>query len=367
MGHRANFVVVDGDGWRLHYSHWAANGIYRRLAAGPDAALAFIRAQAACDPADGWLDDVWSEGGAVIDTVDRRLVWYGNDLMSELPSRRAYERVLAETWPGWRVEWAYDGIGDLAAHVGVDVRVVRNLGADRQNEPVRVAYELDELVVRDADPSDGSDDAAAELPANQQGTYQLVTVRTAGTVTAWALDSDREDHAAWLGPVLLDQLPGPGFDRLRLNAIPDSGLHVDVPARELGIWTGWICPGLLAEVGARWPDWTVTFWADRFERQLAAAGGVVTVPPVDERLALEWLAGSLRRSLTEPGTDPVKSFAGLIAREREEGKRVDVNPAAWRHQEVPPDEPDLALLWRALAKVAADLAARDRAAGPGGS
>lgn len=45
MGHRSNLVVVDDDGWRLHYSHWAANGIYRQLAAGPAAALAFVAAQ----------------------------------------------------------------------------------------------------------------------------------------------------------------------------------------------------------------------------------------------------------------------------------------------------------------------------------
>jgi hypothetical protein len=116
MGSRANFVIADRDGWRLRYSHWAASGIASIVAPGPSAALRFIDAQA-----DGeWLDDVWAEGGALVDVTRRVLLFWGGDLTDELPVRRAFMRVLALTWPGWTVRWATDGLGDLAAHVGLD-------------------------------------------------------------------------------------------------------------------------------------------------------------------------------------------------------------------------------------------------------
>jgi hypothetical protein len=310
MGHRANLVVVDDDGWRLYYSHWVANGIYRRLAAGPDAALAFVRAQSPADPRDGWLDDVWSEGGALIDVPARRLLWYGNDWMIELPAWRVFRRVLAETWPGWRVDWAYDGIGDLAAHVGVDRAVVRNLSEDRFAAAPYVSYDLDELVRPDD----------AELPANEQGSYTLLTVRT-DRLAAWVLSENDECQLAWLGPV----------------------------------WTHAVCPGLLP-LDRRWPGWTVTFWRDGYEHQLAAAGGAVTVPACDEAAALDQLTGALApESWDRPG--PLAGFTNMVERERAAGKTVEVNPAAWQHTEVRPGETDRERLARALAKVAADLVA----------
>jgi hypothetical protein len=343
VGHRANLVIVDGNGWRLHYSHWAANGIYRWLAAGPDAAVAFVVAQQQVDSDSGWLDDVWAEGGLVIDTVARRLLWYGNDMISDLPERRAYFRLLAATWTGWRVDWAYDGIGDLAAYVGVDRMSVRAIDMAELTAPPRAADELDQLVL-----SEG-----AERTTDRAGPYELVTIRTADGDRAWVLDHDRGGHLAWLGPTLTDQVPGPGFDRLRLSGLPSAGVHIDLPTREVGIWTAETCPGLLPAVGARWPAWTVTFWGESYEHQLAAAGHAVTMPVCDERSALDRLADAL---LSRPRTNPLVSFTEIVEREQAAGKQIEVNPAAFQHTETELDDADLRLLAIALAKVAADLA-----------
>lgn len=290
MGHRANLVIVDSDGWRHYFAKSAANGIYQQLAAGPQVALAFVRDQEQLAPGAGWLDDVWAEGGVVIDTVARRLLWYGNDVMIELPLRRMFFRLLNETWPGWRVDWAYDGIGDIAAYVGVDREAVRALDMDELTAVPAVAYELDEMMLLDP----------AQPMTDEQGAYDLVTVYTGGENRAWVLGWGYDTQHAWVGPDILEQLPGPGFTSLRLAERPGAGMHIDVPARSIGVWTSNICPGLLQEeLQARWPGWRTTFWHDQYERQLAAAQGIVTVPPCQDGPALE----QLTKYLLEPVRD----------------------------------------------------------------
>jgi hypothetical protein len=117
VGSRANLVVVDAEGWRLYFSRWAAMDLYRSLAAGPAAALTFVVDREPVDRLGGWSNDVWAEGGVVIDCVAQRLVWFGNHWMESLPNRRVFFRLLAETWAGWDVQWAYDGLGDIAAYL----------------------------------------------------------------------------------------------------------------------------------------------------------------------------------------------------------------------------------------------------------
>ena len=252
----------------------------------------------------------------LVDTVARRLVWYGNDTMIDLPNRRAFTRLLAETWPGWRVDWAFDGIGDIAAYVGVDRAAVRSVDRERLTADPTAVWELDSPLL--------ADDAEPEV--NLQGSYRLLTVRTDDGVRSWVLDHPDDGHPAWLGPGLLERLPGPGHPRVRLAGLPDVGLHLDVPARTAGVWVGWTCPGLLAEVDDRWPGWTVTFWGDRFESQVEAASGTVVVPVVDEARALTMVARSLTRH-----TDPLASFAASVDRARADGRTVEVNPVAWQH------------------------------------
>src|SRR5262245_36324999 len=123
LAHHANFVLVDDSGWRLYLSG-GANGIIEYLAAGPEATIRFIEEHGPEDVR--WWDEAFAEGGAVVDRVRRRLLFYGNDLLCELPFRRSAFALLAENWPGWQVDWAWDGLGDLVDYVGVDRDVVRS-------------------------------------------------------------------------------------------------------------------------------------------------------------------------------------------------------------------------------------------------
>lgn len=100
MGARANYVVVDDDGWRLRYSHWGAQRIDVDLAAGPGPAVRFIDRQQVQDRQTGWLNDRWAEGAALVDLTCRRLVFFGAaEHLPDLDYRRAYVALLRRTWP----------------------------------------------------------------------------------------------------------------------------------------------------------------------------------------------------------------------------------------------------------------------------
>jgi len=75
MGQRANLIVVRDNTYDLYYSHWCANTLPKDLFWGEQYAIQFIEMQTRVDE-PGWLDDVWAEGGAVLearmlsDTID---------------------------------------------------------------------------------------------------------------------------------------------------------------------------------------------------------------------------------------------------------------------------------------------------------
>lgn len=117
MGNRANLVIVENGTWQLHYAHWAGGRMLDAVAFGPEHALRYIRSHRLC-PQDQWTDPLWADGGALVDVDERRLLFFGDELMSTMPERRAMLRVLALTWPGYLVSWAYGGTDELAAYVG---------------------------------------------------------------------------------------------------------------------------------------------------------------------------------------------------------------------------------------------------------
>ncbi|MFC9079243.1 hypothetical protein ACFTY7_20015 [Streptomyces sp. NPDC057062] len=73
MGARAQYVVVENDTWKRYFSHWAANRVVDDLLPGPAAATRCFRAN---QETDGWLDDVWCEGAALVDHDRRTLLWF---------------------------------------------------------------------------------------------------------------------------------------------------------------------------------------------------------------------------------------------------------------------------------------------------
>jgi hypothetical protein len=53
-----------------YYSHWCATSLPKDLFWGPAHALNYVRMQKRVGNETGWLDEVWTEGGAVTDPRD---------------------------------------------------------------------------------------------------------------------------------------------------------------------------------------------------------------------------------------------------------------------------------------------------------
>lgn len=331
MGHRANLIVVRGGRYDLWYTHWSANTLDCDLFWGPDHAVAFAEAQQPCGQ-DGWLDNVWAEGGAVIDTDARVLrVFGGEDMQYDVPLRRLYLALLGVVWEGWNVGWADEGIVDLADYVGYPrSRVLREL-ADEDLTPLNL------------DP-----------PENLNRVDCIGSVRFAdGALRLFPLDCEPADYLL-PGSVLAESVDSqPGHDRLVFaeltSGFPRGGFHLDLASCELSFWTSGDQPDIQARVAERWPGWAVNWVRDRYEVQLAATARTLSFPERSPAI----LFAALRTTMLLP---PRPSMVDIILREVKEdqanGKLVEVNPHSLHDDRVEcPDDVRARTLHRAAVQL----------------
>jgi hypothetical protein len=308
VGHRANLILVEGGAYRLFYSHWCANTLPRDLFWGPAHAAAFIRIQRAVDDSD-WLEEVWAEGGAVLD-LDRKyfLLYGGEDMPYDVPLRRVYLEVLAKVWKGWTVRWAYEGIADLADYVG---------------------YPRDRVLSKkDHDSTDGR----LTRPEEKDWTDLVASVRfDDATVRLYPLAGDVASHV-FSGSKMVGSLdPSDGLPQLLLEEwtteFPSGGFHLDLPARRLEFWEARDSPDIGNRVARAWPSWRTQWHYDHYERQLERNEGLLRFPSLDRQALLNRCR---RLLLGRPAASPVDLVQNMIASEREKGKDVRANPCALR-------------------------------------
>ena len=250
MGNRANFVIVKDQDWQLYYSHWAGCRILDALIGGPELALRYAQSLRQLAK-DQWVDPVWADGGAVVDVDRRRLLFFGNELMVEMPERRALMSVLAVAWPDYAICWAYDGTAELAGYVGAELPPYL-----WDNRP------------------------GLRLARDRNALCHLVSVVDApGQVRMWPLWWHLSK--AWHGPALIDKLPGPGVRRLTLGKIPEGGLHIDVPRKMVGAWQTVDTMGIFQALPDLWSGWQSECWEDRFEEQALRCKGALRIPELD--------------------------------------------------------------------------------------
>lgn len=283
MGNRANLVLVDRDGWQLRYSHWAGCRMLDALIAGPEMARRYILAQ---EVTTFWTDELWSDGGLVLDLVERKLLFFGEELMASMNERRAMFDVLAMMWPGYTVSWMYYGAAEIAAYVGAPF-------------PLR----------------DGPWEPELRIAEDTSRLHHLVTVvDDDGVLRCWSLHWG--SSAAWHGPSLRDKLPGAGRHAVELGVLPESGVHVDVPERAIGIWLTNPAPGLLRQLGELWPGWRIEIWGDRYEEQLFRCGPSVSAPDLDiasgVNEARSWLWKRIFQSYADSPAGMVASLARMF-------------------------------------------------------
>lgn len=286
MGNRANFVVIDKTDWRLYYAHWAGCRMLDALIGGPDLALRYIDSLRAC-PKQEWVDPMLADGGALIDLVQRRLLFFGDELMIGMPERRAMLAVLPVLWPGYRIEWAYNGPIDLTDAVGARPRFC-----------------------------DWEKDPTTKFARNRTKLCQVVSVRDeAGGLRLWPLHWTLSQ--AWHGPALLDRLPGPGVTGLKLGMIPEGGVHVDLREHRVGQWHTADAVGICRELPDRWPGWQTQSWGDGFEEQQRRCGPALRLPELDLAAGAEsaraWIQQRVYQGFADSPAGMMVKLVGMLA------------------------------------------------------
>ncbi len=280
MGQRANMVVVRDGAWRLYYDHWCAGRLDVELFWGPEPATEFIEQRAAVDN-DDWLDEVWCEGAAIVDHDRRVLVFFGGEKIAfDVPLRRAQLALMGETWPGWTIRWANEGIVTIGAYLELpSARFLDTCEADPQ-ERFRAW----------SDPGDPS------------GT--LLTVKKDGVTTARHVTGDEESLR--LGPTHLDILREvAGAPSLEITGdMPTGGVHLDFDTREAAVWWADWAPVMEARFTAAWPGWTIEWLGDRYERHIALAGIDIRLPETPCAALQTKVIEGLRVACHSPASNP---------------------------------------------------------------
>jgi hypothetical protein len=240
VGSRAQWIVVrDGRAVNRRLGGAAGTGLDYVLGAGPEVAVSTFDGQGET----GWWTDDVAAGGVLIDADSRLLLFF--TVQPWAPSdpyayRAAMLEGYARVWAGWRVEWAYDGLADLARYLGEDPAAVR------------VAM-------------------PATLAAPAGPPVAVVTVGPdayglgAGDARPW-----------WLGPGLTDAL---GSDRLVEQVpMPRYGLHLDPAVRRAGLWSTEPLCGIREAWPRLWPGWDLEFWTDRYVNQVGRSGFALPEP-----------------------------------------------------------------------------------------
>ena len=316
MGQRANLVVITAGGLELYYSHWHANTLDEDLFWGPEHATKFARLQRSEAEGAEWLDDVWAEGGAVIDHVRRTLLWFGGeDVLHEVLLRRLHLEWMQLQWSPWEVRWAAEGIIELAEFAGVDrSRVVaaprpreecKPIGSERLEFPSEDPQWIDEVI-------SVVDGGALKLRPIWGPIRDFVAeAPNFATALREAKGLETADLAKWT-----TQFPG-------------AGLHVDFDARMVGLWSASHASDPVQHLQQAFPTFQAFFWRDRFEEQLARTAGALRFPLLDESALID----RLRAMLLSESKDQAESFRSaveIISQSESPRAVTEINPFALR-------------------------------------
>ncbi|AUB42852.1 hypothetical protein COO91_09001 [Nostoc flagelliforme CCNUN1] len=304
MGQRANLILVESGKYQLFYNHWCANTIYRDLFWGVEHAVEFIRAQEEVDES-GWLDEVWAEGGAVVD-LDKRvfLIFAGEDIASDVQLRRVYLDVLRSVWQGWQVQWAYEGIADMAEYVGFPRE---NVLVEVESEDV-LRFEV--LLLQHL----GWIDTVASIVTEDKA------------VKLFPLYDYTEDYLYYGSPLLAAIREYQGLDDLIIadgDPFPRGGFHLDIMARTLEFWVAPSIPDIKNRVRRKWQGWSVQSHRDRFEFQAERTSGRLRFPTGFERDLKTEIETML---LGEMAISEAELILQMVQARLEEGQKVKVNP-----------------------------------------
>lgn len=311
MGQRANLIILADGKRETYYTHHRANTLDRDLFWGPNYALEFIRAQRRVDP-DELLDELWAEGGAVMDTDKKYLLWFGGeDVLCEIPIRRVHAKTMAALWPGWSIRWASEGVGDIADYLGVSRAKV-----------------ISEKCAPMADPLLSANDV---LRTRGLGWGTLASIQHGNLEARVHVLQHHAERILYVGEAIIVAAEQAQWaTTAALNYFPAGGFHIDVSERSIALWNAYSRhnAAIHSRVQSAWPCWTVQWHQDRFEPHAQLLANAVDWPMPKKSELLQHLATILLRPEDpQSGAEQTLEIARLLAKEQRVGS-VQVNQRA---------------------------------------
>ncbi|MEK3913028.1 hypothetical protein [Paenibacillus sp. FSL H7-0331] len=308
MGQRANLIIVSNDTYDLYYSHWCANTLPKDLFWGPQYAIKFIEMQTKVD-VSGWLDDVWAEGGAVLDLDNKKLVFYGGeDILFDIPLRNLFLSLMNKTWYGWKIEWAYEGILDLASYVGYPKEKV-------------LTGRVDDIK-----------DLSLAPPEEKNWVNTVASVKFSDNeMLLFPLCGEIEVYLSF-GPEIVNKIDKSyGYTSLSLSewteGFPVGGFHIDVTEKRVEFWHANNIPDISKQLVTKWSDWKVREYYCDYESQVRSTRGLLQFHSIDRQRLLT----QLRALLLKESSNPLDTLSYIVKQEAGAGRTVEINPYALRY------------------------------------
>ena len=238
MGSRANYIITEGNRHQIYFSHWGAQSVSRDFFFGPEIAIQLVRSTR---PVDQMLNQVWAEGGAIIDLDAKRLRFFGGEWSEyDVQLRELSLEMMEISWDGWNVSWADEGMLDFARHMGLPLTTVQ------------VKFEF---------LSSAFNPSALTLSPPASGPRSFVTIRyDDGVMRDAGLGCGAEPYLL-AGPQLIDLLkPRPDDPIPEGKAWPHQMIFLDVPQQTMWVALprfGTVNSGAAPAIEALWPGWRV--------------------------------------------------------------------------------------------------------------
>jgi len=317
MGHRCNLVIIENRQATVYYDHWAANSLEFELLWGPEIARKFIEER---EPSpDSWLDEVWAEGGCVMDFDTQHLLWYGGlDIRYEPEQNLIAQELIESQWAGWTVEWAKEGIFDIARKAGVSIDVVSS-DKQRQSRTLIQSYthesELHNFFYADNVISfvDQGKLSWAVLCGNVRSLVNKDL--TPDYIISLVQDFSKVDFEKGKS---LDP-DWPGFE---------WGAHLDFDASSLEYWNPNPCEGLQVLLKQRWPKLSIIDHGPDYLWHEAIVPSIGW-PKITRQKKLVYIE-FCRELLSRNNVNPIVDVLNTMTSEGE--KNIQVNPHAWERR-----------------------------------
>lgn len=310
LGNRANYVIIENRHAHIFFSRWGALDIPSVMLSGAEATLAYMRQ---LTPIDSLLNNVWAEGGILLDVDTHHALFWGGDSIALHPYlRRPLLAVLPLLWPGWSINWALFGVADLARGIGWEVSQILEDEFDDAAFLTGSGAVITETQLLDSLKVDGS------------GTILTIRKKT-GEVGDYLFSVDEHFYEPGehrfsampyqilsLGSQLLTTLhtqPTISLPKEGSEQEPLRGAYIDEETQTIWVWeNNTLDPRYLEALARRWPGWQAHGHVDGLVRHVILSGRDSTTLRVSEQQAIQELISELTHN---QGIDPVRTSQAI--------------------------------------------------------